>query len=56
MEIMNDTFWTGVIIFSFAFGSVAGASAGWAFFGAMLMVGGMVRYVNDNSRTKHSGN
>lgn len=53
---MNDTFWTGVIIFSFAFGCAAGAVAGWGFFGLMLMVGGMVRYFNDNNHTKRSGN
>lgn len=53
---MNDTFWTGVIIFSIAFGSTAGAAVGWGFFGLMLMFGGMVRYFNDNNRTKCSGN
>lgn len=49
---MNDTFWTGVIIFSFAFGCVAGAAAGWAFFGGMLMIGGVVSSVNENNRKK----
>lgn len=47
---MNDTFWTGVIIFSFAYGSVVGAAAGWAFFGLMLMVGGIVQHFKDNPK------
>lgn len=47
---MNDTFYTGAIIFSFAFGSAAGAAAGWGFFGLMLMFGGIVRYFNDNPK------
>lgn len=47
---MNDTFYAGVIIFAFAFGSVAGAAAGWGFFGLMLMFGGMVRYFNNNPK------
>lgn len=53
---MNDTFYWGVIIFSIAFGSTAGAAVGWCFFGLMLMFGGMVRYFNENNRTKRSGN
>jgi uncharacterized membrane-anchored protein len=47
---MNDTFYTGAIIFSFAFGTVAGAAAGWGFFGLMLMFGGMVSYFNNNPK------
>ena len=49
---MNDTFWTGVIIFSIAFGSVAGAAVGWGFFGLMLMVGGILRYLNESNPKK----
>ena len=48
---MNDTFYTGVIIFSFALGSQAGASAGWAFFGLMLMMGGMVKHFTNNPKS-----
>lgn len=47
---MNDTFYTGVIIFAFAFGSAAGAAAGWGFFGLMLMFGGLVSYFNNNPK------
>jgi hypothetical protein len=47
---MNDTFYAGVIIFSIAFGSAAGAAAGWGFFGLMLMFGGMVRYFDNNPK------
>lgn len=51
---MNDTFYTGVIIFAIAFGSAAGAAAGWGFFGLMLMFGGLVRYF-DNNHKVYSG-
>jgi hypothetical protein len=47
---MNDTFYAGVIIFSIAFGSAAGAAAGWGFFGLMLMFGGIVRYFDNNPK------
>ena len=48
---MNDTFYWGVIIFSIALGSINGAAAGWAFFGAMLMIGGIVqRFFGDNRK------
>lgn len=43
---MNDTFWTGAIIFAFALGSMSGAAAGFAFFGLMLMFGGFANWCN----------
>ncbi len=49
---MNDTFWAGVIIFSIAFGSSVGAALGWAFFGLMLMCGGILRYLNESTPKK----